>query len=257
MKYWIIVLLSLVTVTASAKKKTDFSTMTPREIVSNLEWTVSVPKVSSFGLEPLTEFVEAGDKLNFDIRKMVGDMTFYDVKMVVNEATGDTIVAVVDDEGHIRSKWDAFVQYTEMLSVGAVMADNAINILSKGKGLKDNWKGLVDTSDLARSVAMWKTLGTAAKQIGAMNVAVKDGILGNFRRQQNKIAKYIKASANIADLSDPTLRNLPGVELSTDDILLLSGENFTAELEEAKKKDEITMEGSDYQSIQAELDKIA
>lgn len=257
MRFFLILVLAMLTLTAPAqKKKKDFSMMTPTELVSSLKWTPNSREIRKYGVKSLDAILVSGDSLYKHINEMVGTMTFYDVKMIANETTGDTIVAVVDDKGQIRDKYAAFMQYVTLGSVALTLGSDIGNTISKARGLKKDWSQFFDKDNLEQSFTLSLTLGTAIKQMTRMSSAVTKGLVGNFLKQKKKIGTYIKASANVTDLSDPKLRNLPGVDLTPDDTLTKTEQEITEGLEQAKQEEGITKGGPDFDTMQKELDNL-
>lgn len=260
MKYLFIIALSLLTITASAQKKKrdkkDLSLLTPTELVSSLKWTVKTDEVKKYNVQSLNAVVESGDSLYKHINEMVGSMTFYDVKMIANEATGDTIVAVVDDQGNIRNKYAAFMQYVSLGSVALTLGSDIVNTLSNARGLKKDISKFVDTKNLEQSLTLSLMLGTAIKQMSKMSKVVANGLVGNFLTQKKKIGAYIKESANVTDLSDPKLRNIPNVNLNPDDVLTKSEQEITESLAQIKAEEDITIGGDGSDDILKELENL-
>lgn len=260
MKYLFIIALSLLTIAASAQKKKrdkkDLSLLTPTELVSSLKWTVKTDEVKKYNVQSLNAVVESGDSLYKHINEMVGSMTFYDVKMIANEATGDTIVAVVDDQGNIRNKYAAFMQYVNLGSVALTLGSDIVNTLSNARGLKKDISKFVDTKNLEQSLTLSLMLGTAIKQMSKMSKVVANGLVGNFLTQKKKIGAYIKESANVTDLSDPKLRNIPNVNLNPDDVLTKSEQEITESLAQIKAEEDITIGGDGSDDILKELENL-
>lgn len=224
--------------------------------MSSLKWTVKTDEVKKYNVQSLNAVVESGDSLYKHINEMVGSMTFYDVKMIANEATGDTIVAVVDDQGNIRNKYAAFMQYVNLGSVALTLGSDIVNTLSNARGLKKDISKFVDTKNLEQSLTLSLMLGTAIKQMSKMSKVVANGLVGNFLTQKKKIGAYIKESANVTDLSDPKLRNIPNVNLNPDDVLTKSEQEITESLAQIKAEEDITIGGDGSDDILKELENL-
>lgn len=256
MKYLIIFIMLLSAVAVEAKKeKKSLQSMTPAELVKSLKWTVKQDPEQG-NVESLNAIIVSGDTLYKHITEMVGAMTFYDVKMIANETTGDTIVAVVDDQGNIRNKYVAFMQYVTVGKIALTLGNDLVSTLSNARGLKDDWKKFVDTKNLGQSLSLSLTLGTAIKQMTKMSKVVTDGLINNFVNQKKKIGAYIKESANVTDLSDPKLRNLPDVNISPDDVLTKTEQEITESLAQIKADEDVTMGGASSDDILKELENL-
>lgn len=236
-----LLLLMALSLTANAKKEKTKKVLTPTEIVSNLKWTHEAGKKTE--VAALNDILVAGDSLYDHVKKLVGGMTFYDVKKIAIAETGDTIVAVVDEQGNIRNKYQAFMQYFEAGKAAAVLSSDMVKTSKEAIDLKDHFKEIVDIRDPLKTLSLVSTLSTAIKQISKMGEAVKVGLVDNFASQKAKIRTYIKEADQASGLNDPKLRQLPGVTLS-DDVLTKSEQEVTASLEKIKQEEDV-MKGGD------------
>ena len=130
-----------------------------------------------------------------------------------------------------------------------------MNVGKEAVDLKDHFKEIVDLKDPLKSLSLVSTLSTAIKQITNMGKAVKVGLVDNFAAQKSKIRTYIKEADQASGLSDPKLRNLPGVTLS-DDVLTKSEQEVTASLEKIKQEEEVTKGGEGIEDMLNALDSL-
>ena len=251
-KLFVIIALGL-TMTASAKKEKGKKVLTPTELVSSLKWSHEAGQKTE--VAALDEILVAGDSLYANVQKLVGGMTFYDVKKIAIAETGDTIVAVVDEQGNIRDRYQAFMQYFQAGKAAAILSSDIVNVGKEAVDLKDHFKEIVDLKDPLKSLSLVSTLSTAIKQITNMGKAVKVGLVDNFVAQKSKIRTYIKEADQASGLSDPKLRNLPGVTLS-DDVLTKSEQEVTASLEKIKQEEEVTKGGEGIEDMLNALDSL-
>lgn len=250
MRKVLILLLMAISLTATAKKEKVKKVLTPTELVSSLKWSHEAGKKTD--VAALDEILVAGDSLYAHVQKLVGGMTFYDVKKIAIAETGDTIVAVVDDQGNIRDKYQAFMQYFEAGKAAAILSSDIVKTGKEAIDLKDHFKEIVNLKDPLKSLSLVSTLSTAIKQITNMGEAVKVGLIDNFAAQKSKIRTYIKEADQASGLNDPKLRNLPGVTLS-DDVLTKSEQEVTETLEKVKEEEKVTKGGAGFDEMLKEL----
>ncbi|MGM9698703.1 MAG: hypothetical protein ACI3Y0_08660 [Prevotella sp.] len=248
-----VLLLMAISLTATAKKEKVKKVLTPTELVSSLKWTHEAGKKTD--VAALDEILVAGDSLYAHVQKLVGGMTFYDVKKIAIAETGDTIVAVVDEQGNIRDRYKAVFQYIEAGKAATILSSDIVKTSKEAIDLKDHFKEIVDIKDPLKSISLVSTLATAIKQIGKMGEVVKVGLVDNFAAQKSKIRTYIKEADQASGLNDPKLRNLPGVTLS-DDVLTKSEQEVTASLEKIKQEEEITKGGVGAEDMLNALDSL-
>lgn len=235
-----------ITLTADAKKKKVKEVMSPTELVESIKWSHE-PGTSS-GVDAVDKILNAGDELYAHIQEIIGGMTFYDVKKIAIAGTNDTIVTVVDDQGNIRDKYGALLQYINAAIGLTVIGSDIVDTSKKAIELKDHFKEVVDIKDPLQSLNTLAQLGTAIKQIKEMGEVVKVGLMDNFSAQKSKIRTFIKESDKATGLNDPILRNLPDVTLS-DDVLTKSEEKVMAELKKAQEDGDRTLGGEDGSTI--------
>ena len=122
-KLFVIIALGL-TMTASAKKEKGKKVLTPTELVSSLKWSHEAGQKTD--VAALDEILVAGDSLYANVQKLVGGMTFYDVKKIAIAETGDTIVAVVDEQGNIPHLTEAFMADAIGTAAGAMLGTSTV-----------------------------------------------------------------------------------------------------------------------------------
>ena len=253
MRTLVVFLLLAITLTADAKKKKETKAVSPTELVSNIKWTHEAG--SKTGVDALDDILIAGDSLYAHVNDLIGGMTFYDVKKIAIVETGDTIVAVVDDEGNIRDRYKACVQYIDAGEAAAVLSTDIFKTSKEAIDLKDHFKEIVDLKDPLKSLSLVGTLTTAITQISKMGKVVKEGLVDNFLAQKKKIRTYIKEADQATGLDDPRLRQLPGVTLS-DDVLTKTEQEVTASLEKSREEENVTKGGEDAAAILRELEDL-
>ena len=237
-------LLLTVTTIMAKKEKTKLSL---RQQVAALKW-VSPEKT---GVEIIDNFYEKGDSLYKHITELSDGLTFYDVKIVANES-GDTIVSVVDEEGNLRSGWGATKQYIQTgLYTGILASDCASSIKSGGEIVK-NVKSFF-TGNPFKAISLAAATSKAVKMI--TNLAnTGTALVNEYTAQRKKIRKYVKATTTVTDLSDPTLRNIPGVELDENAVITKSDQEFLDGLNRMKAEDSSLKSDSDILKELNELD---
>ena len=79
-------------------------------------------------------------------------------------------------------------------------------------------------------------------------------LVNEYTAQRKKIRKYVKATTTVTDLSDPTLRNIPGVELDENAVITKSDQEFLDGLNRMKAEDSSLKSDSDILKELNELD---
>lgn len=208
---------------------------TPREFIASLDW--EKPEETDF--EAVNHFYNQSDSLYHFIKSLDSTMVFYDVKMVANAETGDTIVAVVDEEGNIRNGKLAFAQYANATIAATNLTLYSAAVLASGTGLAGDLGSYI--SNPLKAVSTGKTLGKTMKKVKAMYGIVP--VMANaFKTQKTRIRTYLKQADQVDDLSDPSLRNLPDVVLDESAVLTKSNEEIMESLNRVAEEDKAFME---------------
>ena len=230
MKHVLILMCLLLSVTATMAKK-EKTKMSLKQQVAALKWT----SPEKTGVESIDKFYDQGDSLYKHITELADGMTFYDVKMVANES-GDTIVAVVDDEGNIRSGWGAAKQYVTAGLYATILGSDCASAVKTGGSIIKDAKSLIKVDNPLKAISLITATTKAAKMI--TNLAnTGTSLVQDFTAQRKKIRKYVKASSSVSELSDPTLRSIPGVELDETAVITKSDKDFLDGLNKIKAED--------------------
>lgn len=231
MKQVLILMCLLLSVTATMAKK-EKTKMSLRQQVSALKWT----SPTKTGVESIDKFYDQGDSLYKHITELSDGLTFYDVKMVANEK-GDTIVSVVDEEGNLRSGWGAAKQYVTTGLYAAILGSDCASAVKSGGSIIKDAKNLIKGSNPLQTLSLITATAKAVKMI--TNLAnTGTSLVQEFTTQRSKIRKYVKASSQVTNLSDPTLRNIPGVELDETAVITKSDKEFLEGLNKIKAEDD-------------------
>lgn len=204
-------------------------------------------------IKALDNLYDAGDELHASIMQMADSLVFYDVKMIANETTGDTIVAVVDDQGNIRSGYMAFKQYMSLANAGLTLVKDGKPIIENAIDVKDHIKEIVDLDNPLKSLSTIASATTAVTQIVQMYKTVSTDVIGDLLKQKKKIKAYIKSANEVESLSDARLREIPGVELDSGNVLSKSDQEILESINVAINEDNSLKEDVD---ILAELNKL-
>ena len=231
MKRIVILLLmaSLVCSAEAKKKKEETPNPDPKTWITKLKW--SNPEKTD--IASVNSFYAQGDTIYKHLNDLASDMTFYDVKKIVNTTTGDTLVAVVDDQGNIRGSKAAFNQYVQAGKIAFTIGQDIISGLTRAKAIKKDWNSLVK-GDILKNISQGVGLGKAIKEMTVMQYVVSRDLIKGFATQKGKIEALINHRGSPYD---PSLVNLPELS-SDDDVLAKSDQEILDGLETAQKEDE-------------------
>lgn len=231
MKRIVILLLmaSLVFSAEAKKKKEEKPNPDPKSWITKLKWSDH----EKTDIASVNSFYAQGDTIYKHLNDLAAAMTFYDVKKIVNTTTGDTLVAVVDDQGNIRGKKEASDQYVQAGFIALTIGKDIINTITKAKAIKEDWKSLVK-GDILKNISRGAELGKAIKEMTVMQYVVSRDLIKGFETQRKKIALLINHEGSPYD---PGLINLPELS-SDDDVLAKSDQEILDGLEKAQKEDE-------------------
>lgn len=202
------VLISIVGMAYARKKKEEKPNPDPKSWVTKLKWS----KYERTDISSVDAFYAQGDTIYKHLTELADDMIFYDVRKIVNTTTGDTLVAVVDDQGNIRGGKAAFKQYLQAGFIAATILQDISSTIETGKSLKTNWKELVKTDDaietlhsskgdvgnsilsgisiltaVSEDAIFGKKLGQAVKEMISMNIVVGRDLKNGFATDRKSV----------------------------------------------------------------------
>lgn len=265
----LVLLASLIGIAEAKKKKEEKPNPDPKSWVTKLKWS----KYEKTDIASVNDFYAQGDTIYKHLNDLASNMTFYDVRKIVNTETGDTLVAVVDDQGNIRGSKAAAYQYLQAGLIALTIADDIKGTYEIGKTLRKDWKKLLKTDDaidsigsskrnplawvsvlggVAEDLSLGKKLGKAVDEMLEMSLVVARDLKDGFANQRKKIKTYNNYTKQPeATPFDPPLRSLPDLPLN-DDVLSKSDQEILDGLANAQKEDEAFV--SEHGSIFDEQD---
>lgn len=224
----------------------------PKDWIEKVVW--DSPKRTN--IPTLDAFYDRGDSFYKHIMEMGQDLVFYDVRMIVNSDTGDTIVAVVDEEGNIRSRYLAMKQYMSAINLFTTLGADGVKLVHDGWEIRKNIKQIIKVNNIDnifRTLSQTTTALQAVKQIMDMCSVVENDVMSGFKIQRDKIKRYIKQADIVTDLSDPSLRNIPGVVLDGTAVLIKTDNEIMNGMSQSDVED---MEIKNNIDILEELEKL-
>lgn len=176
---------------AAQKKKKEIVSNNPKVLMEKIEW--ESPKRTN--VASIDGIYDRGDTIYMHIQEICDSLVFYDVVKIANSDTGDTIVAVVDENGFIRSKYAAFNQYSTAAIAGLQLTADAVSLAADATTL-----GITLILNPAEVLSVenpkeaMKDFKKASKQLGSMSKIVPN-IFSAFKKQRNKIQYFIKTGS--------------------------------------------------------------
>lgn len=204
----------------------------PKEFIAGIEW--ESPERTDY--ESVNAYYDKCDSLYTRLKDIGDKLVFYDVMMIANEETGDTIVAVVDDEGNIRSGYAAFNQYFQASLLGANLATYGMSVITNGTLVLTDLPNIVMSNPL-KAASIAKAVKKVSKQTAKL-AGVVPAITKSFKQQKNKIRAYVKKADEVESLSDPSLRSIPELALDESAVLVKSNQEITESLSQVQSEDE-------------------
>ncbi len=196
-----------------------------------IEWVM--PELT--GDETFDDFLKECDTLYTRMQTIEKEVPFYEVRKIINTETGDSIVAVVDSIGTIRSSSLAYQQYLDAIeSASNLILDFAV----------------ISTSTAAATTALPSlgmkafTYGKYIKTGGQLAIqcpAKLKEMIQKFTVQRNAIRAYKKDfDEKTGKIKDPSVNpdSLEALNLGEKAALNKSTEQIAAELADADKVNE-------------------
>lgn len=224
----------------------------PKDWMKKIVW--DSPKRTK--IQTLDTFYDRGDIFHKHIMDIGNELVFYDVRMIANSDTGDTIVAVVDEEGNIRSRYLAMKQYLSSIELFATLIIDGKKLVHDGLDIRKNIKQIIklgNSDDFIRTLSISSSTIKAFKQLKNMYSVVINDAQKGFEMQRDKIRRYIKQADVVTDLSDPSLRNIPGVVLDGTAVLTKTDQEI---MDGIGQSETVDMEMKNDMDILEELEKL-
>lgn len=211
------------------------------ELLKGIEWT----SPERTGITEIDALYDRADSLYECLQTFGDSVVYYDVKVVANSDTGDTIVCVVDGNNNIRSPKLAFGQYSTATSYCMNLTEKILNVSVSVKDATPAIKNLVKgiSSNPIESASILLTFGGNSRKILKMcriaGRSVKD-MLAKFKEQRKRIKSYKQWKENLSrENKDAKFidNDIPDCPLDRDDVILMSNEEYVEGLENAERED--------------------
>jgi len=220
-----------------------------KDWISKIKWD-SPERVN---IPTLDAIYDQGDSLYKHIKELGQEIVFYDVRMIANYETGDTIVAVVDEDGNIRSRYLALQQYMNTIDLAMALVSDGAILTRNALAVRKDISKIVNLKNPFESMAVISTATKAINQIRKMYGVVSNDVVKSYIRQKNKIKKYIKQVDVVSDLTDPSLRHIPEVVLDNTAVLTKTDKEIMEGLGQSETEDAAIKDSMD---ILEELNKL-
>lgn len=243
MRILIFILCALFAISVAAqKKKKETVVKNPKVLMERIEWDspqrTNVPQID--------DIYNRGDSIYKHIQEISDSLVFYKVVKIVNSNTGDTIAAVVDENGLIRSKYAAFNQYTTATIAGVKLTGDAACLASDTKNLTKTL--LFNPIERKKIFSVVKespaeVLGNfknASKQLGTMGKIVPN-IFSAFKKQREEIRLFIKYGS-VPDDSGSESVSTDGLATN---VISKTSQQILDEIAIAEEKDKIEKDKND------------
>lgn len=211
------------------------------ELLKGIEW-ISPERT---GITEIDALYDRADSLYECLHTFGDSVVYYDVKVVANSDTGDTIVCVVDNNNNIRSPRLAFSQYSTATSYCMDLTKEILNVSVSVKDATPALKKLVKgiSSNPIEAASTLLIFGGNSKKILKMcriaGKSVKD-MLAKFKAQRKRIKSYNQWKENLSrENKDAKFidNDIPDCPLDEDDVVLMNNEEYMAGLENAERED--------------------
>lgn len=169
-------------------------------------------------------------KLVTGIRERV---PIYEIRMIINEETGDTLLAPVDEAGNLRTSWEGVDQtvqatgyVTELVTQAALLAtDLVVNSVQIGidAAAQKTPKFLGGPSpDSTERFEANKQIAKFSKAPHLIQMALKN---------QSRLMTHYRRMREEQGVDAGPIKSMPGEDLSTDKIISMSSDDINAWLE--------------------------
>lgn len=202
-----ILIIAPVSVEAKKKKK-EKKQMTLTEMIESIEW--DRPEKTG---KPIDELYDEGDKFYATIATLTDSVPIYEIKRVIN-AEGDTVLAPVDKEGHIRSGLDATNQSLAGVNYLLTVVNNSLTLSTQ---LMSHATDIL--TDAASAKFGNKEAKARVKANGQMKNFVKIfPIMLKAVKEQSRLMKLYREEATKLTADDKGVTTLPGYDTDSFEI---------------------------------------
>lgn len=218
------------------KEEKPLARMTMQELVDALS-AIEYHKPSPTGTELDKMYEEAQDFHNL-VSDIKSNVPIFELKKVINRATGDTILAPIDNNGNLRTSWegvmqtsDALLYVTKLTTSGALLATYLVTYSAQigVDALAQKTPNFLGGPD-PESTERFKANKQIAKFKDAPHL-----IQMALKNQARLMTNYRRVSEAQTE-GDGAVKTLPGEDFSDDQIISMSDEEIAVWLEKERSK---------------------